>query len=829
MASPAPATTQQLPPPLDVDELLKCGTSKPLPFIVTDEKGMFYVDPDTAKIIAAINKPLVVVSIVGKYRTGKSFFMNRLAGSNTGFSLGCATEAQTKGIWVWPRPHPDNDKYLLLLDTEGLDDIQKGDEHHDMWIFVMAVLMSTTLVWNIMGVLDHHSLEQLNFITNITEHVQTKNTQRENEQELDVHNYFPNFIVCIRDFTLDLMINQTSCTADEYMEHYLNPPKHEELRNQRNTLCTYLKNRKCFVFQRPVEEDHLKHLENVADDKLRPAFLDAAKQFKEYVLQTSTVKQINSVTLTGPSFLTLVEEYVINSNNPKFKLCIESTLTHVVNTSNKKAKDEAINNYNKNMESVKTRFPLPVQELCKLHEDCFRDAMELFNQNSVLDREKTHIKELKDKLEGKFRNWTIENNTRSREKCVMILQELYEPIKAKAVAFLKQGRIKNYYDMMKELKFKYSKTENLGDENNNVLLAFVDEKETMVEKILEKNASMHEKYKKDNEDLNSKLAQQIQKHNQQEFVIANLKEKVKSKTERAEKLKMDLHAVEETRSTSKVKLEETVDAKHKVEVELAGYKAKEPILASAKAHSEEERVKAEQKAKEAEVELAGYKAKEPILTSAKAHIEKKNEGLISEISTEKVERAKAETKLKELEMVNVEQKAKKDEERVKQEKAEAERADMLKKIENLQKKNEGLISEISTEKVERAKAETKLKELEMMNVEQKAKKDEERVKQEKAEAERADMLKKIENLQKKNEGLISEISTEKVERAKAETKLKELEMVNMEQKAKEDEEHVKQEKAEAERADMLKKIENLQVKPMLQNHIGMFCLCDNSY
>ncbi|XP_078476859.1 guanylate-binding protein 1-like isoform X3 [Lampetra planeri] len=642
MASPAPATTQQQPPPLNVEELFMCGTSKPLPFIVTDEFGMFYVDPNTAKIIEAINKPLVVVSIVGKYRTGKSFFMNRLAGSNTGFSLGRAIEAKTKGIWVWPRPHPDNDKYLLLLDTEGLGDVQKilrgrnkicqfsgaknpfpaentmpGDEHHDMWIFVMAVLMSTTLVWNIMGVLDHNSFEQLNFITNITEHVQTKNTQPENEQELEVNDYFPNFIVCIRDFTLELVLNETRCTADEYMEHSLNPPKNEELRKQREKLCTYLKNRKCFVFQRPVDEDNLKNLENVADDKLRPSFLDAAKEFKEYVLQTSTVKQINSITLTGPSFLTLVEEYVSNSNNPKFKLCIESTLTHVVNTSNKRAKDEAIDSYNKNMESIKTRFPLPVQELCTLHEDYFHAAMELFNQKSVLDREKTHIKELKNNLKRLFIHWTIENNDKSQEKCKSTLKELYEPIQAKEGDFLTEGSIKDHYYMMNDLKLKYKQMENLGDEKNNVLFAFIDEKETMVEKIFEKNALMHEKCKKENEDFRNELIQQKQKHDDQESKINNLEGEVKSQRERAEQLQTNIHAVE---------------------VELAGYKAKEPILTSAKEHSEEEREKAEQRAKEAEVELASYKAKEIILISAKEHSEE--------------ERKKAEQRAKEAEREN---------------------------------------------------------------------------------------------------------------------------------------------------------------------------------
>ncbi|XP_075912879.1 guanylate-binding protein 1-like isoform X2 [Petromyzon marinus] len=751
MASPDPETTQQeqQPPPLDVDELLKCGTPKPLPFIVTDEEGMFYVDPNTANIIAAINKPLVVVSIVGKYRTGKSFFMNRLAGSNTGFSLGRTIKAQTKGIWVWPRPHPDNDKYLLLLDTEGLGDVHKGDEHHDMWIFVMAVLMSTTLVWNIMGVLDHQSFEQLNFITNMTEHVQTKKTQTEDEQKLGLHNYFPNFIVCIRDFTLELEINSTPCTSDEYLEDCLNAPELENLRKQREMLRTCFKNRKCFVFKRPVEEELINKLENVPDDELRPVFLDTANRFKEYVLQTSTVKQVDSVTLTGHSFLTLVEEYVSNSNNPNFKLCIESTLTHVVNTSNNRAKDEAIEFYNKKMESVKTRFPLPVQELCKLHEDCFQDAMELFNQNSVLDREKTHRKELKDNLKEQYRKWTIKNKKKSQEKCDMTLKELYKPIKAKEVEFFKQGRIKDYYDMMNDLKLKYGENKHLGDEKNNVLVAFVKEKKNVIKKILEQNASMHEKYKKDNEDLNIELTQQKQKHNEQELFIATLKENVKLQTECAENLKKDVYNLqienavlktkmkmheinEKTHSASKVKLEETVDGKHKAEVKCAKVETKLEIL---------EIVSSEQKAKKDEERVEKEKAE-----MARVEAETKLKNL-------EVERAKVEMKLEALENVNTEQKAKKDEERVKKEKAEMARVEAETKLKNLE--------------VERAKVEMKLEALENVNTEQKAKKDEERVKKKKAEvarveaetkiqvleAERVEMLKRIEILERRRKWL----------------------------------------------------------------------------
>ena len=35
-------------------------------------------------------------------------------------------QSKTKGIWIWVRDHPHHsDRYLVLLDTEGLGDVEK--------------------------------------------------------------------------------------------------------------------------------------------------------------------------------------------------------------------------------------------------------------------------------------------------------------------------------------------------------------------------------------------------------------------------------------------------------------------------------------------------------------------------------------------------------------------------------------------------------------------------------------------------------------------------------------------------------------------------------
>jgi hypothetical protein len=69
--------------------------------------------------------------LAGKYRTGKSFLLNKLlqaqasaaAGGTSGFEVGPTVEACTKGIWLWSEPLylalPDGTQYaVLFVDTE---------------------------------------------------------------------------------------------------------------------------------------------------------------------------------------------------------------------------------------------------------------------------------------------------------------------------------------------------------------------------------------------------------------------------------------------------------------------------------------------------------------------------------------------------------------------------------------------------------------------------------------------------------------------------------------------------------------------------------------
>ncbi|XP_025144107.2 guanylate-binding protein 5 isoform X6 [Bubalus bubalis] len=94
--------------------------------LIENTNGPLLVNPEALKILSAIRQPVVVVAIVGLYRTGKSYLMNKLAGKNKGFSVGSTVQSHTKGIWMWCVPHPKKPNHtLVLLDTEGLGDVEK--------------------------------------------------------------------------------------------------------------------------------------------------------------------------------------------------------------------------------------------------------------------------------------------------------------------------------------------------------------------------------------------------------------------------------------------------------------------------------------------------------------------------------------------------------------------------------------------------------------------------------------------------------------------------------------------------------------------------------
>uniref|UniRef100_A0A8C0WPP0 GB1/RHD3-type G domain-containing protein n=1 Tax=Castor canadensis TaxID=51338 RepID=A0A8C0WPP0_CASCN len=386
------------------------------------------VNSEALRILEKISQPLVVVAIVGLCRTGKSYIMNRLAGQNSGFPLGFTVRSQTKGIWMWCLPHRTKPNHtLVLLDTESLGDVEKNDS----WIFALAVLLSSTFVYNSMGTINHQALEQLHYVTELTQLIRTKCSPKPDEVEdsAEFVSFFPDFVWAVRDFTLELKLDGHDITEDEYLENALKF-KQGTVINSTLFKCIryFFPVRKCFVFDWPTSDKKLLcHMENVTENQLEWNFQVQTKNFCTYIFTMGKTKTLREgIIVTGNWLGTLVKTYVdaINSGTVP---CMENAVTTLAHQENTAAVQKAADHYG---EQMAQRLGLPtdtLQELLDVHTTCEREAIATFMELSFKDENQEFQKRL-GTIERKKEDFVLKNEEASIKYCQDELKKLSEPL-----------------------------------------------------------------------------------------------------------------------------------------------------------------------------------------------------------------------------------------------------------------------------------------------------------------------------------------------------------------------------------------------------------------
>lgn len=176
------------------------NNNKAIPFILYDKQRGYYVTEKAEKFLINLqSESLGVVSVVGKYRTGKSYLINKvILNTLKGFEVGSTIKACTKGIWLWGDTLKKNSMDILVMDTEGFGGIGEA-QNHDTRIFLFSLLLSSLFVYNSVGTINESSLENLHLVIKLAEELHKKNKE---------FCKFPYFLWIVRDFALKLQNNK---------------------------------------------------------------------------------------------------------------------------------------------------------------------------------------------------------------------------------------------------------------------------------------------------------------------------------------------------------------------------------------------------------------------------------------------------------------------------------------------------------------------------------------------------------------------------------------------------------------------------------------------
>lgn len=283
----------------------------PLP-LVRESSGVYEVCDEGRRFLEGLDPSLNlgVVVVAGRYRTGKSFLLNRgvlEVAAKKGFSTGDSQKACTRGVWIYPTPLSANDgRSFVALDTEGTASLEARADQ-DAQLIGIALSLASVFIFNSTGSLDETSLSDLATLTSVARLISEAQWQA------------PELLWVLRDFALKL---QGDDGQELGLQAYLERALSEELYGKggvRATLKHFFRKRTLLTMVRPcTDEAKLQSLNDLGVSALRPEFQRQLEQFRLLVKAAAAhPKQLGDMALNGAALAQLALAAVASVNEGK--------------------------------------------------------------------------------------------------------------------------------------------------------------------------------------------------------------------------------------------------------------------------------------------------------------------------------------------------------------------------------------------------------------------------------------------------------------------------------------------------------------------------------
>lgn len=326
---------------------------QPVP-LVTEEQGTYATSPEGLQFLERLDEEYTfgVVAVAGRYRSGKSFLLNRgllEAPPKKGFATGNSINACTRGIWILPACLDAFEKRcFLVLDTEGTASMEARAEH-DAQLIGIALALASVFVFNSSGAIDETSLSDLATLTTVAQGISSQNSAFSP----------PTLLWVLRDFSLELRGDQgEELRPDEYLERALSEERYGKAA-VRAQLKGFFRQRKMLPLVRPcLEESQLQKLNTLSNAALRPQFLAQLEGFrKEVRLAASKPKELGGLALNGRAIAQLAREAVSATNQGKAPV-VQTIFDALQERRIKEAKEEATKLLRAQALATQQRMPL---------------------------------------------------------------------------------------------------------------------------------------------------------------------------------------------------------------------------------------------------------------------------------------------------------------------------------------------------------------------------------------------------------------------------------------------------------------------------------------
>ena len=480
--------------------------------LIEFNRNNFILNEKALNILNSINEDLIIISIVGKARTGKSYLMNLLLNYNNiqypgkGFQISSRLNSCTKGIWLWntPRDSPiyPNSK-IIFIDSEGTNSTDISTKTYDSKIFALIVLISSLFIYNTYGNIDERSIADLALAAHLSNTIATNTID---DKDIIINELTPKFIWVLRDFILDKIDPDTGkeISSNDYLELCLR----NKLINKngigmennliRENIIKYFKERECITLPRPVEqEEDLHKLNEIRFDQLKPNFRNEFLNLKRKVYEESKIKRIGNKKINGPILVNLLIQF-INSLNSKIIPNINTAIENIILNEIEKYYDKCKKLWKQNYSKIKTNKDCNIKSIYNIKYFIIIEYSQVINDNKEIKYTEKFLEiynNNKNKLEQEIQNdidkLLKERNTNSKiyeiinkyENIGLCSNNIDINIEKNEKDFVIKTIKNNFINYIKDIKNIISK-KNFNNNNNKILEEIIKKEKRNNEKII---------------------------------------------------------------------------------------------------------------------------------------------------------------------------------------------------------------------------------------------------------------------------------------------------------------------------------------------------------